>query len=102
MSKRYLLIKLLAEKPLSREQFGEAVFDSVRRSFGEIGLARIEPRVVRYDGIKGRAIIACRRDGAGELQAALALMSNVGGMELVPLVLGVSGTIRALGKRRSR
>lgn len=102
MSKRYLLVKVVSERPVSKEQFGGAVIDSVRRNFGEIGLSRIDPKVVRYDGTRSRAIVACRASAATELQAAVALISEATGMPIIPLVVGVSGTIKALGKRRLR
>ncbi len=102
MSKRYLLVKVISERPLSREQFGDAVIDSVRRNFGEIGLSRIDPRLVRYDVNKSSAVVACKRGGETELQAAMALISESSGAQFVPLVLRVSGTIRALGKRNPR
>lgn len=102
MSKRYLLVKLVSEKPVSREQFSSAVIDSVRRNFGEIGLCRIDPKVLRYDVASSRAIVACRAGRAGELQAAVTLISDASGTLVAPLVVGVSGTMRALGRRRPR
>lgn len=99
MPKRYLLMKLISEKPLSREQFGSAVTESVRKHFGEVGLSMIDPKVVRYDADRLRAIVACRRGGETELQAALALISTASDEAVVPLVVRVSGTIRALGKK---
>ena len=102
MSKRYLLVKVVSENPLSREQFGNAVIDSVRRNFGEIGLSRIDPKLVRFDLDRSRAIVACRKGGETELQAAMALISDVSGTSFVALVLRVSGTIKALGNRKPR
>lgn len=102
MSKRYLLIKIVSDKPLSRDQFRIALTDSARRNFGEIGLSRIDPKVVRYDGTESRAIVACRAGTSNELQAAVALISEASGSPIAPLVVGVSGTIKALGKRRPR
>jgi RNase P/RNase MRP subunit POP5 len=102
MSKRYLLVKVVSERPISRDQFGSAVIDSVRRNFGEIGLCKIDPRVVRYDGAESRAIVACRAGAASELQAAVTLISEASGTLIVPLVVAISGTIKALGKRKSR
>lgn len=96
------MVKVIAEKPLTREQFGNAVIESVRRNFGEFGLSRIDPRLVRYDSTRSSAIVACKQGGATELQAAVALISESSGERIVPLVLRVSGTIRSVGKRKSR
>lgn len=102
MAKRYILVKIVSGQPVSRDQFGSAVIDSVRRNFGEIGLCRIDPKVVRFDRVGSRAIVACRAGAAGELQAAVTLISEAAGTPITPLVVGVSGTIKALGKRRPR
>jgi RNase P/RNase MRP subunit POP5 len=102
MSKRYVLVKVISDKPVSREQFGSAVIDSVRKNFGEIGLWRIDPKVVRYDGVRSRAIVACRAGVTDELQAAVALISEATETPIAALVVGVSGTIKALAKRNSR
>jgi RNase P/RNase MRP subunit POP5 len=102
MSKRYLLVRIDCSTPLSKEQFANAVIDSVRRHYGEIGLARIDPRVVRYETEQPRAIVSCRGETSTELQAAISLMSEASGTPLVPLVVRVSGTIKAVGKRRPR
>ena len=102
MRKRYLLIKVVAEKPLSREQFGNALIDSVRRNFGEIGLSRIDPRLVRYDADRSRAIVSCKRERVAELQASMTLISEASGTPIVPLVFRVSGTIKALGRAEPR
>lgn len=102
MSKRYLLVRLISDTQLSREQFWDALCNSVRRYFGEIGLARVDPRVLRYDAAKGRAIVACMKDAVNDLQTALALISHIAELDVAPLVLGVSGTIRALERIRSR
>jgi RNase P/RNase MRP subunit POP5 len=102
MSRRYILVKIISDKPLSRDQFGSALADSVRGNFGEIGICRIEPKVVRYDATRSRAIVACRASAVDELQAAVTLISQVAGASVALLVIGVSGTIRALARRQPR
>jgi len=103
MSKRYLLVKVVADSPLSRDQFADALNETVRKNFGEFGLSRIGPNVVRYEQDKARAIIACKTEGASELHAAISLISEYKGASVVPLVVGVSGTMKALTRmKRSR
>jgi RNase P/RNase MRP subunit POP5 len=87
---------------VSKEQFGTAVVDSVRRNFGEIGLSRIDPKVVRYDIARAQAVVACRAREAADLQAAVTLISEAAGTTIAPLVLRISGTIKALGRMRPR
>ena len=100
MSKRYLLIRVASSVPLSKDQFAQALENSVRRNFGEIGLSRVDPRVVRYDADRSRGIVSCKGESSTELQTAVGLISEISGTPVVPLVLRVSGTIKAIGKRR--
>jgi RNase P/RNase MRP subunit POP5 len=102
VSKRYLLVKVISERPISKEEFASAVVDSVRKNFGEIGLSSIDPKVIRYDGTRSKVILGCNSSAAAELQAAVALMFEASGAPILPLVVGVSGTIKALGKRSPR
>ncbi len=99
MVRRYLLVKAVSERPLSSEQLATALIDSVRRCYGEVGLSRIDPKLMRFDPGRSEAIIACKKDGARELQAAIALIYEASDVPIVPLVLRVSGTIKGLGKK---
>ncbi len=100
MKRRYLLIKIISERPLSGEQFGTAVTSSVRRFFGEIGLSRIDPKLVRFDSQESKAVVACRKEGTSELQAAIALISEASEMPISPLIVRISGTIKGLGRKK--
>ena len=100
MTKRYLLVKIISERPLSGEEFGQALTESVRRFFGEMGLFRIDPKLIRFDSQQSRAVIACKKEGAVELQTALALISHASKMPIAPLTLRVSGTIKGLRRKK--
>jgi RNase P/RNase MRP subunit POP5 len=101
MSKRYFLIKVISAGPLSGEQFELALVDSVRRLFGEFGLARIHPRLLRYDTTNFEAIVACTKEGAEDLQAAIGLIDGTPEVVITAMTTRVSGTIRGLrGKER--
>ena len=99
MTRRYFLIKLLSDQPLSSEQFGSALTGAVQRYFGELGLSRIEPKLIRFDPQESEAVVACKKEGAGEFEAAIALMSNLSGSSITPLTIRASGTIKSLRKK---
>lgn len=100
MPKRYILVKIMAKRALSVEQFGSALTDSVRRYFGELGLARVAPKIIRFDTTKMEAIVACNRDGVEDLQAAIGLISETAEMTITAITLRVSGTIKNLRRRQ--
>lgn len=67
----------------------------MRKHFGDFGLARIDPKLVRFNARKAEAIVACRRNGAEDLEAAMALIP-----EAAPITIRMSGTIKGLVKKR--
>jgi RNase P/RNase MRP subunit POP5 len=100
MSKRYFLVKTISEIPLSREQFEIALVASIRRLFGEFGLARIHAKVVRFDETTYEATVACNKEGAEDLQAAIGLISSISETTVIAMTIRVSGTIKGLGRRQ--
>ena len=98
MSKRYLLIKLCAPVTITEEQFSQAMTASIKRYFGEVGLSCIAPKLIRFDSHKSSVVVACAKDHATEMLAALALIRQVGESEASALSLKTSGTIKGLSK----
>lgn len=100
MSKRYFLVKVISSRGLSSEQFTSALVNSVRKYFGEFGLARINPRIVRFDANKSEGVVGCRREGAEDLQAAIGLIPDTPEMAITAITIRVSGTIKGLKGRQ--
>ncbi len=99
MSRRYLLIKVCSTAAVTGEQFTQALTASILKYFGEVGLSRINPKLIRFDSDESKAIVAYAKDYASEMQAALALICQIGDSEVSTLPLKASGTIKGLGKR---
>jgi RNase P/RNase MRP subunit POP5 len=102
MPRRYLLVRIMSERTVTEEQFSTALMSAVRRSFGEIGFARIDPKLVRYESDRLLAIVACKPGMVTELEAAVSLISSDGETPIATLVLQVSGTVKGLRVRRSK
>ena len=100
MTRRYFLLKVVSDVSLSGEEFGKALSDSVQKHFGLLGLSRIDPRLIRFDSGRSQAIVACDKEGAQDLQTAIALISEISNAPVAPITLRVSGTIKGLRKRR--
>ena len=100
MAKRYLLIKLICERPLTKESFEAALTNSVDGLFGKFGLARIAPKVLRFDAIRSEAIVGCNKEGAEDLEAAIGLISDTSEATITALTVKVSGTIKGLRRRQ--
>ena len=98
MSRRYLLIKVCSTVSVTEEQFTKALTASILKYFGEVGLSRIDPKLIRFDSDKSKAIVAYAKNHASEMQVALALICQIGDSEASTLPLKASGTIKGLGK----
>jgi len=98
-ARRYFLVKVVADKALTKKAFSESLANSVDHLFGHIGLAEISPQVVSYDQEYSTALVKCSREGVQKLRATLALITKIENIPAAAFVLRVSGTIRGL--RRS-
>jgi RNase P/RNase MRP subunit POP5 len=94
-------VKAISKRDLTRDQFELDLMSSVRRLFGEFGLARIAPKLVRFDTSRSEAVLACNKEGAEDLQAAVGLISGTSETAVIALTVRTSGTIKGL-KRRQR
>jgi len=70
--------------------------DTVRDIFGELGLARLEPRIVHYNPEGKIMIIRCRRDSLETLRAALLFLAQIEGSQVNVYSLKTSGTLKKL------
>jgi RNase P/RNase MRP subunit POP5 len=100
MRKRYLLVKAMSERPISAQLFEAALIGSIRRLFGDFGLARIDPKVVRFNTASLEAVVACNSERAEDLQAAIGLISDTPESTITALTLRVSGTIKGLRRKQ--
>jgi RNase P/RNase MRP subunit POP5 len=89
----------VCERPVTAQLFEAALISSIRRLFGDFGLARIDPRVIRFDATRLEAVVACNNDRADDLEAAVALISDTESRMTV-LVSRVSGTIKGLRRKQ--
>jgi len=98
MSRRYLQIKICSEITVTEEQFSRTLTASILKYFGEVGLSRVAPKLIRFEPYKSTAIVAFAKDYVVEVQAALALIRQIGESETLMLPLKTSGTIKGLSK----
>jgi len=96
VSRRYLYIKVYCERTVTEEQFSQALWASILKYFGEIGLSHIAPKIISYDSRKSSAVVAFAKDYVTELHAALAFITRVNESDTLMLPLKTSGTIKGL------
>ncbi len=95
--KRYIAFELVCDRDVDEKEFVSAIWDSMLSLFGEIGSANCGIWLEHFDGRRG--ILRCHRDALKNVKVALTLISRVGNVEVIPKVLGVSGTIKKCKKK---
>jgi len=96
---RYLLVKIVANKVVTKEAFSVSLVASAEHLFGHVGLAELSSRVVSYDQDCSTALVKCSREGVEKLRASLALITEIQNSPAAVFVLRASGTIRGLRRR---
>ena len=97
MSRRYMRIKICSPGTITKEQFAQALTASIVKYFGEVGLSRIAPKLIRFDSRRSSVVVAFAKEHVVEIQAALAFIRQIGESEALVLPLKTSGTIKGLG-----
>jgi RNase P/RNase MRP subunit POP5 len=100
MPRRYLSLKIICDRAVTNEQFHEALDNSAKRYFGEIGLSRIDPRIMKFDPESSTAILSCERAATSELVSVISLITHCAETPVNLLVLRISGTVKGAERRR--
>ncbi|MEM2138212.1 MAG: Rpp14/Pop5 family protein [Candidatus Anstonellaceae archaeon] len=97
--RRYVAFSLLCEgKALSASEAKKIVHEHFLRFFGEIGIASLAFKLVKYEEKKGRGIIRCAKEKLDEAVFCCACLSEFEGKKCRMETLKASGTV----KRASR
>jgi ribonuclease P/MRP protein subunit POP5 len=81
------------------KEFMDTVWGAVTRLYGEYGASLTGLTLIDYSAEEGTAVVRCTLEAVGMVRAALASITMVAGREAAVHVLGVSGTIKSLGKQ---
>ncbi len=90
--KRYIAFRIIADGRVDERMVSRAVIDSMISVFGESFAAGSGLKLEYFDGDKG--ILRCYREALEKTIIAFTLLNRVGGVRVIPLTLGVSGTIK--------
>ncbi len=95
--KRYIAFRLIAEEKVDERMLSRVLIENMLSLFGECFAAKSNVKVEQFDGEKG--IIRCSREALDKVMIAFTLINRVGDIEVVPLTIGVSGTIKSCRKK---
>ncbi len=92
LKRRYLKIQLVGDPP-SKQKLMRDFFDRIRLFFGEVGLAQVDAKLIKFDG--AHAVI---RTNHKYLHIAEMALTLIGDGIYVADILKISGTLKSLAK----
>lgn len=95
--KRYIAFRIIAKRKFEQKEVVDALMDSLIKTFGELGSANTGVWIEYFDGERG--IVRCYNDAIDKVKVALTLINQIGDIRVIPLTLGVSGTIKRCKKK---
>jgi RNase P/RNase MRP subunit POP5 len=101
VKRRYLLLEIEADRIFDSNEFMDAVWDAVKRLYGEYGASRTGLVLIDYDQEGKRAVIRVALTALDIMRAALASVTKIGIAHASIHVLKVSGTLHALTRKES-
>ncbi len=96
---RYIVVSLesWSNSIIDKTSFQQSIWASVNRLFGDLGSAKSDLYLIRFEFHNGTGygIIRTRRDSLHLARSGIACTSSVNGHPIGILVLGISGTIKS-------
>jgi RNase P/RNase MRP subunit POP5 len=99
VKRRYLLLRVEAERVPGEREFLDAVWGAVDRLYGEFGASLTGLAMISYDVEKRVAVVRVALEALGMVRASLASITSVAGEEAAVHVQAVSGTLKSLRQR---
>jgi ribonuclease P/MRP protein subunit POP5 len=99
--RRYISFRIEASAPLGEDEVKKGLAGAVLSFIGEAGFARAGPRLIKFDSVAGFGELRCAADQVESVRSSLALLSSINGKKAAIRILGNSGSLKKLRKRRS-
>ncbi len=94
--KRYISFKLESDKKFSEKEAKKVIWDKFLQLYGEVGCAESKYWIMSFDSDKGIGILRSDLKSVEKAKAGLLLLTKIDKNSVIPLILGISGTIKSL------
>jgi len=91
---RYIVFEALTSDRIQLEQLNNAIIDTMRKLYGELGLATTRIRLIDYNEDRRRGIVRVRREYKMHALAILGFLREVSGKRVKLIPLTVTGTLK--------
>ncbi len=93
--KRYIAFEIISDQPVEPEKVKEALNVSLLKLFGELESPEI--RLIEFKD--GKGMLMCFHDELNKVKIALTLIKKINGQDVIPVILGVAGTIKSCKRK---
>jgi ribonuclease P/MRP protein subunit POP5 len=100
---RYVRFRIISENDVAYSDLEAGIWNTMMDFYGERGVSEMSVWIVKnlYDERTKVGTIRCNNKSVSKLIAGLGLISRFGDTRVVFKILGLSGTIRGLGKTKA-
>jgi len=98
---RYLAIQISSDASFEEEDVKEVVWDAVLQLFGEYGASKTGLFLIDYDKKKKQVVFRCSHNALSIVHASIASITKIRSKPAAFHVSKISGTLKALGKKRA-
>ena len=98
---RYLAIQIDADASFEEDDVKDVVWNAVFQLFGEYGASKAGLFLINYDKQKKQAVLRCSHKALPIVHSSVVSITKIKGKTVALQVLRISGTLRALSKKRS-
>jgi RNase P/RNase MRP subunit POP5 len=93
---RYLAFRVSGPRSFTASEITESLVSAIRELYGNDGLSRIKPKLIKFSPEEQRGILRCVHLHLSETRTAFALLDRISGSKVAIHVERVSGTIKSL------
>lgn len=99
--KRYIVFKVLSEKPIEYIELVQSIWRSFLNFLGELKTSELNIWIMKnlFDQKMQRGLIRCSHKEVEYIRGALALIEEAGEIKILIKVEGVTGTIKSAKKK---
>lgn len=102
MRKRYIALQIDNKKNVNEKQLMKTIWGKIYELFGEVGASQTALSKIDYDSNRGILIIRCAHKKLDETIAAIATITEINELLVVPQIVSISGTLKALKQKLSK
>jgi ribonuclease P/MRP protein subunit POP5 len=95
--KRYIAFRFIADGKVEEKEVAPAVWENLISLFGDYFSTHSDVRLEHFNGKHG--ILGCNSEALEKVKVALTLTERAGEVEVIPVIIGVSGTIKRCKKK---